>query len=367
MGIMTGFIDVTEQQLRGVQPPITIRNPNGGYLQWEKIDTIIRKEFQDTIEHAFPNSVRQVIIQKQQSADMSNVVILHGVDVLNNSLLPLHQCAIQNGTSLPDLLAKNCIVMGKELARALDIQEGDVVTLLFMNEQQDDRDAQINMQTHTVTVTALLSTGIDDIDAQLCICSLDTIAHICPSWGITHISITPSKMVPPESLVVQLKDRFGLPTYRWQELYPSLFAALTLEYYVMIGIACLIMLIACMNSISLLTSYIIHKQKDIAIFRILGASNHDIQHIFIIMGVALSLCATLCGQMGAIFMGTLVDHYQLIRLPEGYYSSHLPIHIHTMHLITTLIISFMIAIIACYAAARRIKQYSTTSIIKHSL
>ena len=100
-------------------------------------------------------------------------------------------------------------------------------------------------------------------------------------------------------------------------------AALALEKYAMFFILFLIVLIASMNTISLLFMFITHKKRTIGLLSAMGMSRAAIMKTFITLGMGITFSAACVGLAAAIGISLLLEEYHLISLPDVYYVSHL--------------------------------------------
>ena len=93
----------------------------------------------------------------------------------------------------------------------------------------------------------------------------------------------------------------------------------------MIFIFVLIALIASMNMISLLYTYITFKKTDIALLQLLGMSKQALIILFLIFSNTITALASSFGLLVAYILGFLLKKYPCITLPDVYYVSHIPI------------------------------------------
>ena len=120
----------------------------------------------------------------------------------------------------------------------------------------------------------------------------------------------------------------------------------------------LITVIATTNLISVLYTQITNKRVDIALLKTVGLANRYIILIFIFMGLMLSGAAALCGLTAAFIIGTALQNYSFIELPDVYYVSKLPIHMtwHTFALIFFIVLFLSLcATLSCIRMIRAIK------------
>ena len=113
-----------------------------------------------------------------------------------------------------------------------------------------------------------------------------------------------------------------------EEKYSILFSWLTLIYqnvYIIIG---LMIAVAIINMSSALLVLIVEKTKMIGILKSLGTSNKSLRKIFVIHGGLLITIGFIGGNLLALLIIILQNHYGFLKLPqENYYLDTVPMAI----------------------------------------
>lgn len=364
--IMNGFEKATQEKLRGLHAPVIIENNNDDFLNVAAINGVIQAEFPE-IKAISPTNEQQVIIQDPDSGAVSTVVLLKGIDpVFEQQMETLNQKFIatldvpdlntasdeQKSVDLSSIIIDDHVVIGYKLANMLNLMPGSEITLLSPQEQKS-QSRHISLTKHTAIVGGIINVGIDEIDSNLVLCSLDFLQDIFPHSGVSKINVLPHKIDNLNPLITRLKERFGLSIYTWQELYPALVAALMLEKYAMFFILTLITLVASMNIISLLFMYITNKRGDIAILYAMGMSHRDVKYVFIGIGMGIACIASILGLLLAFAAGYILEHYPFISLPDSYYVSYLPAHMEPHLFAIVFIVVMILTGIATWFPARK--------------
>ncbi len=97
------------------------------------------------------------------------------------------------------------------------------------------------------------------------------------------------------------------------------------EKTVIFLIVCLIAVVAGFNILTTLFVAVTQKQKDISILKALGATNGQIIAIFLKQGVLFGLLGVGIGMIMAVIVGSLIERYQFIDLPDPYFLTNLPV------------------------------------------
>jgi ABC-type lipoprotein release transport system permease subunit len=156
IAVMNGFEKATYEKLQGIHAQIIMRAGNQK-LDAQKIGDILAKEFPE-VEAFSPNALKQVIIQRLDSEDISNVIALKAVDAqaeeqtssLAKKIIQSEDGKNQLTTSLSD----NRIIIGKKLAEVLNLKPSDQVRLLYIQEEKT-KGKKVVLAEQTATIGAL--------------------------------------------------------------------------------------------------------------------------------------------------------------------------------------------------------------------
>ncbi len=113
---------------------------------------------------------------------------------------------------------------------------------------------------------------------------------------------------------------------------------------------------AAINIIGFLLMLVLEKTETIGILKSLGAKNTDITFIFFFQGMLISLAGIISGNILGYGLCFLQLKYNLVKIPEIYYMSAVPleIDINTGIVITLIavLLSVLVTVIPSYMASR---------------
>jgi lipoprotein-releasing system permease protein len=362
--IMNGFEKATHEKIQGIQAQITMRSSHD-CLDEQAVSEVLEKEF-PSIEAFSPTSVRQVIIQKQLSDDITNVALLKAINPEKESKVTTLNNTIIESTSnksLVSTISDSTIIIGKTLAENISVKIGDTVNLLYSQDEKA-RSYRITLAQKTAVVAGIFTTGIEEFDAAMALCSFSFFDTIFPDYGVSQFNIKLKEHTPESATIEKLRARFHLDVVSWKDMYPALVAALKLEKYAMFIILALITLVASMNIISLLFMQITQKRGDIAILYSLGITNRTIATTFLCMGMMIIISATLVGILLATGACWILQTYPFITLPDAYYVSHLPAAMDWPITLTVFIVTISIGVLASWIPAKRSKNIHVSDVLR---
>jgi len=81
----------------------------------------------------------------------------------------------------------------------------------------------------------------------------------------------------------------------------------------------LIVMVAALNIIASLVLLVMEKSPDIAILKTMGASARSVMLVFMLQGLVIGIVGTLVGAVAGAGLASILDRYQLIRVPMDVY------------------------------------------------
>lgn len=360
-GIMRGIEIATHRKLQGVHPQIILRS-NGNYLDAQALCKMLKKKFPE-ISAISPISFEQVVINQQSNVPL--VVFLKAIDPHLESLVTsLQKTIIKGPSSLQASIYENNVIIGSSLAQILGVSLHDTLDILCLSVQSGSE--ELSFKKHTVIVRAIIKTGIDDFDASIMICHQQFFKTIFPDAGVSELHLAIAPETNEQNLLSSISHQLGIEAYSWQDLYPSLMAALKLEKYALCFIFAFIVLIACITITSLIFMQILIKQIDIALLYSLGMQPTSVQKIFFSMTFILTSSASLIGLFSAYLIGKLIQLYPWIELPDVYYVTTLPFEHDWRIYLLIFIFSMLLSFLAALIPMRKISALQTSYILRNN-
>lgn len=356
--IMHGFEEKTYAKLQSIHPDITISSSHVP-LNYEKIKELLVSEFSSQIDAFTPFSIQSALIADAENA--YTLVTLMAIDissfqqVMNISYTP-------ERFKLETLAYPNTIAAGSLLTNQLTVGANHKLQLWYLQDELTNKKASFDQV--AVTLQAIFKTGIDEFDARTVLVDRTFFDTLFPYQGVNYIGIKTFPHINKTDLATLLKKRLHMNVYQWQELYPGLLAALTLEKYVAVAVLGLMTLVASTTLIALMFMYVSAKRKDIALLRMLGMTMNSIKKIFILMGMGVTLVATISGLAAAAFISYLLEHHQLIKIPDVYYTSYVPAHLTWWMVMGILCFMTAVSFVASFISVHLIRTKNIAHLLK---
>ena len=194
------------------------------------------------------------------------------------------------------------IVLGLELAKALELKVGDKVTMAV--PRGDTGADGIAPRMINFTVAGIFESGHFEFDSGLAYVHLADAEDIASLPGPAGLRLRIADLHQAPQVAHQLMQSLPGEWYirDWSKQNATWFAAVQSQKKMMFIILTLIIAVAAFNLVATLVMTVTDKQADIAILRTLGSSPRSIMKIFIVQGALVGIMGTLAG----VALGVLV-------------------------------------------------------------
>ena len=187
------------------------------------------------------------------------------------------------------------IVLGYALARSLNLQVGDKVTMALAKAQVTPAGMLPRMR--SFTLVGLFQSGHFEFDNGMAFVHMEDAQKMerldAPS-GI-RLRVADIHQAPQVADQLQASMPGELTVRDWSKQNKTWFAAVQTEKKMMLIVMTLIITVAAFNLVSTLVMTVTDKQADIAILRTLGSSPRSIMKIFMIQGALIGILGTMAG------------------------------------------------------------------------
>ncbi|MEI7085694.1 lipoprotein-releasing ABC transporter permease subunit LolE [Pectobacterium versatile] len=264
------------------------------------------------------------------------------------------------------------VIIGQGVAKALNVAEGDWVTVMIPNSDPEMKLMQPKRIRLHVSGILQLSGQLDHGLALIPLA--DAQQYLDMGQSVTGIAIKANDVFSANKLVRDAGEvtnayvtiRSWIGTYGY--MYRDIQMVRTIMYLAMI----LVIGVACFNIVSTLVMAVKDKSSDIAVLRTLGASDGLIRAIFVWYGLLAGLLGSVIGavvgvvaalQLTPIIRGieALIGH----KLLSGdiYFIDFLPSELHLMDVFIVLGTSLVLSLIASWYPARRASRIDPARVL----
>lgn len=249
---------------------------------------------------------------------------------------------------------ENEILIGVDLARSLNILEGE--TIAVIPPESLLLPANVVPLMERVGVARILATNLAEIDSQL--------IYYIRGKSLSRFNTTSSRRIGLEvwttapMSVDALKERAAqfteYETETWFDRNSALLLALKLERFVMgtfLGMAALISSFSIVTVLSLLIS---QKRKEMGILMCMGLSKTQIQKLFSNIGFMLAVIGLGAGLFLGLAVSLYVEYNPLQIVPDVYYDSQIPAQVDYFLIFCIGVVGALISWASCYYPTKSI-------------
>ncbi|MEL7312659.1 MAG: lipoprotein-releasing ABC transporter permease subunit [Pseudomonadota bacterium] len=196
------------------------------------------------------------------------------------------------------------IVLGDALAKALNVEIGDRVTLMVAEGTVTP--AGILPRMRRFTVSGVFRAGMYEFDRRYAFVHLDDARRLLRLRdNVTGLRLSVTDMFDAPSIAreVAVAQGGGVMISDWTRRHRAFFRSIQVTKSILFVILSLVVAVAAFNIVSTLVMVVRNKRADIAILRTLGASRGSVLSIFVSQGSVIGLL----GAVSGVLVGTLVS------------------------------------------------------------
>jgi lipoprotein-releasing system permease protein len=258
------------------------------------------------------------------------------------------------------------IILGTELARQLDVQIGEPVSVVAPAGVPTV--VGLVPKVRRFAVVGLFEAGMLEYDSALAFIGLPEAQRFFGLGdAVSGIEIRTADLDAADAVKARIAGQLDFPykVQSWRDLNHNLFAAIALERFVYSLVLTLIILVAAFNIVATLVMVVMEKRRDIAVLKSMGATRRGIAEIFISKGLIIGGVGTVLGTVLALALCALLDRYQIPLPPGVFYTSTLPVRIYWQYFSVVVAVSLVICLLATLYPARQASRLVPVEAIRY--
>lgn len=312
LSVMNGFERELRERILSITAHATISGFGASLSDWQSVRSQVSK--QSGVLGTAPYIEQQALLLTSGSrGDANSGVVLRGVLPEEEPQVASVDKHIQAGEFAALRAGEYGIVLGDELAKALQVRVGDRVTAV--TAQGTVTMAGVIPRSKRFTVVGIFAVGMYEYDRNYAYLHLQDAARLYRMGdNVTGLQLKLDDMFRAQQIAAGIARELGGSYYvdDWTRKHVAIFRNIALTKSMMFLILLLVVAVAAFNVIATLVMVVKDKQSDIAILRTLGATPHQIMKMFIVQGTLIGLIGVVSG----VVLGTLLS-WNLERLIHG--------------------------------------------------
>lgn len=357
LSAMNGFERELKNRVLAVVPHGDIKPVNQPFTHWQ--DVLPKIEKVKGIVAAAPYISFTGLVE---SGANLRAIEVKGVDPAQEERLSALPQYVQNHAWANFKAGQQQIIMGKGVADALKVKQGDWVSIMIPNNDGGTKLMQPKRVRLQVAGILALSGQLDHSLAMVPM--QDAQGYLDMGNSVTGISIKVDDVFNAVKLVHDAGMATNSYVYisSWIGTYGYMYRDIQMIRAIMYLAMVLVIGVACFNIVSTLVMAVKDKSGDIAVLRTLGAKDGLIRAIFVWYG----LLAGLLGSVSGVIVGVLAS-WQLTNIinfieklighnflsGDIYFIDFLPSELHWLDVVYVLVTALLLSLLASWYPARR--------------
>jgi lipoprotein-releasing system permease protein len=316
-----------------------------------------------TINHLFEDEISQK--DNYQSLASNNIPYFEKVALLKS--INETQTVVINSFSISDfdkmeifgsldinLLNSKSIIIGKSLAKKLDVQLEDQVVII--NPDKLDN-LSIKDKYDFFKIDFIYDSGIPDFDERNVFTSLNSLQQFFNAKN----NISGWIKIKPDNSTVEYPF-YEMTIY---DKYSSLFEWIDTQKWPIFFIFSLIVLVSFFGLLSSLNILFDEKKMDFSILKVYGLSNKSISIIFISQSILLATIGSILGVLLSYFIIQIQNKFKFISIEENiYFVDYLPMNFNLNISLAIILISIILSIIISSLSVSKFSRFSPTNVLR---
>ncbi len=364
MSVMTGFQHELRSKILAANAHIVVRRVGTVIPHWEQITKKIKEH--SSVQSATAFTYTQGLIRNNNA---TTGILVRGVE--EGGLSELKKSFVESNV-LEQLYQSDQlqppILIGRELAHQLGVQQGDIVTVLSPEVTPTPFGLVPKYQRFRIAGT--YATGLVEYEAGLAYITLPDAQRLF-GFGATVTGVEIRLLNPDEApavaeqIVSQVKSIVtGLYAQPWTETNKPLWDALKLEKKVYFLVLLLIIIMASFTIITTLVMIVLEKRRDIAIMLSFGVTPSMINSLFRRMGLTIGICGTVLGVLLGCIAAVALDTYGFPLDERVFQMSKLPVELDPFNVMLIALASLIISAVATIYPARKASSLHPAEILR---
>jgi lipoprotein-releasing system permease protein len=303
LSVVNGFERELKDRLLAMTAHASIEGIDGSMMDWELMSEVASSNPRVRASAPFIDGQALLVFAEQLSG-----AELRGIDPRAEDVVSGVGRTMVDGELDSLQTGEFNIVLGVELAQALQVGVGDKVTVTLA--QGIVTPAGVMPRTKRFVVSGLYRVGMYEFDRRLAFINIGDAQKLYRMRDtVTGIRLAVTEIFEAAAIVREVALAHGevVLVNDWTRRHVNFFRSIQITKSILFVILLLVIAVAAFNIVSTLVMVVKDKQSDIAILRTVGARQSSILKIFITQGSVIGVVGTAAGALFGILLAVNLE------------------------------------------------------------
>jgi lipoprotein-releasing system permease protein len=250
------------------------------------------------------------------------------------------------------------VAIGVELARLLDVREGDTIVLSVPDNTPGA--SALVARSAPFRVARIFRTNFYESDSGLVFLErgiLRKLAHMEGEANVIEIKLDTIRDTEGAARAIAKAAGKEYSVTDWRSLNTGLFSALRIQQTTLFFVIGLIVAVSTFNIVATLVMTVKEKKRDIGVLTVLGAEPRFFSRVFLLLGALLGGAGVGAGIAFGALVCWVMTAFRLLHFPPGvaeiYFVSFIPFLVRPLDLAEIIGFSALVILLASWFPARR--------------
>jgi len=262
------------------------------------------------------------------------------------------------------------VAIGAELARKLDVREGDAISLAVADASGGS--GRFVPRTGRFRVAKIFRTNFSEYDTEWVFLDREELRRLGRMEGKANvIEVRLDAIEDTEAMAAAIGRAAGngYSVSDWRSMNGGLFAALAIQQTTLFLVIGLIVAVSTFNVVATLVMTVQEKKRDIGVLTTLGAEPGFFSKVFLSLGALLGGAGVAAGVVFGVVVCWVLTRFRLLSFPPGvaeiYFVSYIPFLVRWKDLAAIVGFSGLAILVAAWIPARRASRIDVAEALRY--
>jgi lipoprotein-releasing system permease protein len=373
MGLLSGYRREIREKLIGANAEVVVFPlplPSGGYPDTEALERRLAR---------LPR-IRALSRVIYQSAVAASMAVPDGVDAVLKGIDPGPERAVSRlDAYLPDAgraLTRGSpgqppgAAIGAELARRLDVRQGDSITLSVPDAAPGG--PRFAPRSARFRVARIFRTNFSEYDSEWIFLdreALRSLSRMEAAANVIEIRLDRVENTQAAARAIEETAGRGFSVNDWRTMNGGLFSALAIQQTTLFLVIGLIVAVSTFNVVATLVMTVQEKKRDVGVLATLGAEPSFFSRVFLLLGALLGGAGVVAGILFGWLVCWAATTLHLLSFPPGvaeiYFVSFIPFLVRGVDIAAIVSFSALAILVASWVPARRAARLDIVEALRY--